>query len=468
MVTRRLFMTTAVLTAASVACIAFAQTDKTALDRYVAKADPTYKYELVKTIPGPGYTAYVIDLTSQTWRTAAEVDRTAWKHWLTIVRPDTVSSSTGFVFIGGGSVKSVAPDKADAYAVEAAMATHSVAAAISGIPNEPLTFRGETTSRNEDGIIAYTWAKFLKTGDETWPLRLPMTKAVVRAMDTVTAFSASQGGGGVKVDKFFMAGASKRGWTTWTTAAVDKRVIGISPVVIDVLNMTKSMDHHFQAYGVYSEAVQDYTEMGLIDLPDSKEYRALMNIEEPYSYRARYTMPKLVMNSTGDQYFLPDSSQFYFDDLPGEKYLRYVPNTNHSMAGSDAIQSMVAFYGAVLSGQPRPKFSWTFEKNGDIRVVAKDKPTEVKLWAATNPEKRDFRLMTIGPAYKSVPVQEAAGGVYVGHLGNAEKGWTAYFVELTFPSGGKYPFKFTTAARVTPDTLEYPAPKHNGKLKDLP
>ncbi len=463
MVTRRFL-----IAAALSACLAYPQTDKTALDRYVAMPDPTYKYELVKTIPGTGYTAYVIDLTSQKWRDETEVDRTVWKHWLTIVRPDTVESTTGFLFIGGGSVKSPAPDKPDAAVVDAAMATHSVAAGLSGIPNEPLTFKGETKSRNEDEIIAYTWAKFLKTGDETWPLRLPMTKAVVRAMDTITAFSASQPGGAVKVDKFFVAGGSKRGWTTWTTGAVDKRIIGMSPIVIDVLNMTKSMDHHFQSYGTYSEAVKDYVDMGLINLPDSKEYRALMNIEEPYSYRARYTMPKLVMNSAGDQYFLPDSSQFYFGDLPGEKYLRYVPNTNHSLGGSDAMQSVVAFYGAVMKGQPRPRFSWTFEKNGDIRVVTTDKPTEVKLWSAVNPEKRDFRLMSIGPAYKSVTVSEEQAGVYIGHLEKPAKGWAAYFVELTFPSGGKYPFKFTTAVRVTPDTLPFAPPTHDGKLADLP
>ena len=37
-------------------------------------------------------------------------------------------------------------------------------------------------------------------------------------------------------------------------------------------------------------------------------------------------------------------------------------------------------------------------------------------------------------------------------------GWTAFFVELTFPSGGKYPLKVTTAVRVLPDTLPFPAP----------
>ena len=43
-------------------------------------------------------------------------------------------------------------------------------------------------------------------------------------------------------------------------------------------------------------------------------------------------MPKLVLNSAGDQFFLPDSSQFYFDALPGPKKLRYTLNTDHSQA----------------------------------------------------------------------------------------------------------------------------------------
>jgi len=76
---------------------------ETALDRYVKKPDPTYKYELVKTIPGQGYTTYIIDLTSQTWRTPAEVNRSVWKHWLTIVKPDVVKYTTGFLFITGGN-----------------------------------------------------------------------------------------------------------------------------------------------------------------------------------------------------------------------------------------------------------------------------------------------------------------------------------------------------------------------------
>ena len=50
----------------------------------------------------------------------------------------------------------------------------------------------------------------------------------------------------------------------------------------------------------------------------------------------------------------------------------------------------------MRENRPRPKFSWTFEKDGSIKVKTSDKPTEVKVWVATNPDKRDFRLASIG------------------------------------------------------------------------
>jgi PhoPQ-activated pathogenicity-related protein len=170
------------------------------------------------------------------------------------------------------------------------------------------------------------------------------------------------------------------------------------------------------------------------------------------------------VNGSGDQFFTPDSSRFYFDDLPGEKYLRYVPNTDHSLRNSDARDSLIAFYDAFIHNRPRPRFSWKFARDGDILVTCADKPSAVKLWQATNPEKRDFRLASLGAAYHSTDMTPRPDGVYEAKLKNPEKGWMASFVELTFPSGGKYPFKFTTAVRISPDTLPFEAPKHSGKL----
>src|ERR1039457_2730138 len=236
----------------------------TALDRYVTQPDPTDSYRIADTVPGAGFTCYIVEMTSQTWRKPTEVDRTVWKHWLTIVKPDRVDGTTAYLYITGGSTKDKAPNGLNATYTEIALTTHSVAAELQDVPNEPLTFADDPKALSEDGIIAYTWIKFLKGGDETWPLRLPMTKAAVRALDTVTAVMASPEAGAVKIEKFVVSGGSKRGWTAWTTAAVDRRVVAVIPASIDLLNLEKSFEHHYRVYGFWAPAVKDYEQAGVM------------------------------------------------------------------------------------------------------------------------------------------------------------------------------------------------------------
>lgn len=427
----------------------------TELDRYVATPDPAYSWKVVHTDQQDGLTTYVVDLKSQTWRTTEDVDRTLWQHWLVIVKPEKVTSETAFLFIGGGANGRNAPTSANELLLKTARATGAVAAEIQMIPNQPLVFHDDGQRRTEDDLIGYAWDQFLKTGDPTWLPRFPMSKAVVRAMDTIQEFLASQQGGRTKIDDFYVAGGSKRGWTTWITAAVDQRVRAMSPIVIDVVNVDPSMRHHFAAYGFWAPAVWDYVRHKIMERNDTPEMAELNRHVDPYSYRDRFTMPKYIVNAAGDEFFLPDSSQFYFDDLPGEKYLRYVPNSGHSLAGTDAPETVVAFFDAVINDRPRPKFSWTFEDDGSIRVTTEDRPKEVKFWQASNELSRDFRISTIGQAYTSTDLNEVSTGVYVGRIEEPEKGWTAFFVELTYDLGGPAPVKFTTAVRVLPDTLPH-------------
>ena len=427
----------------------------TALDHYVAQPDASYAWQVVDTIPGDGFTTYVVDLKSQSWRKPEEVNRTLWEHWLTIVKPDHVASKRAMLFIAGGGNGSEAPKNADKMMAKLATGTGSVVAELKMVPNQPLEFHQDGQQRKEDDLIAYTWVKLMQTGDPTWTARMPMVKSAVRTMDTVQSLLASEQGGKLPIDGFVVAGGSKRGWTTWLTGAVDKRVVAVVPIVIDVLNVRRSMQHHHDAYGFWAPAVGDYIRHKVFDMQDTPQYAALLKLEDPYSYVDRLTMPKYIINAAGDEFFLPDSSQFYFDELKGEKYLRYVPNANHSLAGSDAVESLLAFYHAILTDRPRPKFSWTFAPDGAIRVTPRDKPRQVNLWQATNPRARDFRLETLGPQYTSREIAAESDGQYVATVEKPAQGWTAYFVELVFDSGCPFPFKFTTAVRMTPDNLPY-------------
>jgi PhoPQ-activated pathogenicity-related protein len=97
------------------------------------------------------------------------------------------------------------------------------------------------------------------------------------------------------------------------------------------------------------------------------------------------------------------------------------------------------------------------EPDGSIQVKAQTQPIAVALWQAANPVARDFRLEAIGPAYRRSAL-EGRDGVYIAKAPQPAQGWVAYFIELTFPSGGVCPFKFTSGVRVAPDVLPFGPP----------
>lgn len=429
----------------------------TALDAYVAEPDAAYHWSVVSTRQQGELVVTVIDMTSQRWRSAEDVSQPEWRHWLTVIRPAEVKSDATLLFVtGGDNVKEELP-RLDPMLATIAEKTGTIVTELRMVPNQPLAF-ADGTPRKEDGIIAYTWDKFLRGGDDRWPARMPMTKAAVRAMDTVQAFSQSEAGGRRALTRFVVSGGSKRGWTTWTTAIVDSRVVAIIPLVIDMLNLEPSFIHHYRAYGRWAPAVGDYDASGVMNWIGTPRFHALMKLVEPYEYRERLTLPKYLINASGDQFFLPDSSQFYFKDLKGEKYLRYVPNTDHSLRKSNAHEGLLAFYQAIVEKSPRPRFDWTIGADGAITVTPESKPSRVMLWQATNPKARDFRIETLGPVWTSTPVTADSQGRYVGRVSAPADGWTAFFVELTFPGAGETPFTFTTDVKVLPDTYPFQAP----------
>lgn len=184
----------------------------------------------------------------------------------------------------------------------------------------------------------------------------------------------------------------------------------------------------------------------------------MLDIEDPINYRNRpaLKMPKYEINASGDQFFTPDNSQLYYWALPEEKRIRYVPNARHNLGGTDAQDSMVSFYQAVITGHKRPRYSWTKDADGTLHVHPIDKPATVLLWQATNPNARDFRKDVIGDAYVSSPLRPDAKGDYTIRAADPAKGYTAFFVELTYDSGFKYPFKFTSEVSVVPVAMPHP------------
>ncbi len=429
---------------------------ESALDRYVDRPDANYAFSEYHSERKVGYDAYFLRMTSQQWRSPSEVDRPLWEHEVTIVIPQISldSTDTAILLISGGSNDGTFKTEVDQVVGAAAVASGAVLAVVGQVPNQPLYFADENgVGRTEDEILAYSMDKALDTGDMEWAVHLAMTKAAVRAMDTVQTFAASKG---KSIKNFLVIGGSKRGWTTWLTAAVDPRIKAIAPASIDMLNLGQQFIHQWEAYGFYGPAVGDYVAFDLPCRVQTPQGKALLQVIDPYAYLDRYTMPKLILNATGDQFFVTDSSRFYYADLLGPKWLRYAPNTDHKQ-NEEVLINALSWIDDILDNKTSPQLDWVLQADGTLRMTATATPKEVKLWQATNPAARDFRLEAIGPVWTSQNLTPAADGSYVGTVQQPPTGWTAFLIEATFATAGVFePDQvYSTSVQITPDTLPY-------------
>jgi PhoPQ-activated pathogenicity-related protein len=427
---------------------------------YLSEPHPSYSWELSNSIEEDGFTTYIIRMVSQQWLNEDTVNEPEWWHWVTIVVPDRIDHTTALLWIGGGTNYSDRPDAASEFLIQSALETNSVTVNLHNVPFQPVTFSGDDLEqRYEDDLIAYGWREFMESGvtdeDAKWLARLPMTTAAMRAMDTVSEFSS--GLPMETIEQFVVAGASKRGWTTWTTAIFDDRVIAIAPAVIDLLNMLPSFEHHWQAYGEWSPAIREYEDEGIMNWQHSREYERLRELVDPYSYLEQLTLPKFIINAASDEFFLPDSWQFYWEDLPGDKYLRYIPNTGHSLSETDATQSLISFYYSILNDQSLPDFEWEIKEDRITYAYDTDyPPSAINLWQADNPEDRDFRLYVIDRTWQNRIINLTENGTGEVMIEEPSEGYSAYFIEATFPVTDNTDIKFTSGVVVVPDTYPYP------------
>jgi PhoPQ-activated pathogenicity-related protein len=430
---------------------------QTLLKDYVMQGDDAFSYTVAGQVSGQSWTVYQLKMVSGTWLTEKEAEPNTWWHWLNIIVPDQVRQTGSMMIIGGGSAHDSVPLPPDFTLIRAAVNTGSVISIVSNIPFQPVDFAGdEKGGRYEDDLIAYGWKQFLESGASAdqarWLARFPMTRAVVRAMDVVQEVTGDME---KQVGQFFVTGASKRGWTTWTTAVVDDRVMGIAPIVIDLLNLVPSFRHHWQCYGEWSPAVEDYVDQGIMEWIYSEEFRILLRTVEPYTFTDQLTMPKFVINAAGDEFFVTDSWKFYWDNLKGEKYLQYIPNAGHGLNDSYNLESLVSFYHAINTGSEIPEFNWSISQDTIYMQVDPESDHTLRKWEAVNDRERDFRVWAIGRTWQMEPLERKPDGRYAVRIATPERGYRAGLLEVIFNPGSGFPLTFTSGTLITPPDLPY-------------
>ena len=404
------------------------------LDAYLALPDNSFRWEIVEKSGEPNKQTFLVELTSQTWQGIT------WKHFMLVAVPNRVTSPNHATLIIAGSSIGRKPSDNDEFLVRGlAEMTGMPAAVLLQVPNQPLL-----GNFYEDALIGETLLKAIETKDATWPLLFPMTKSALKAMDAVQQVLKEEKE--MDIGSFIVTGASKRGWTTWLTAASgDQRVVGIVPMVIDLPNIRKQMDYQIETWGAYSPSIRDYTERNLVRAEEdqmSEFEKNLWTMIDPYFYRSRLTVPKLLIHGANDPYWTVDAAKFYFDDLPGVKYILTLPNAGHNLEGQQikGIQTAAVFARQIAKGGDLPSVKWKLSETGEGYKV--DIETEMtfrraRLWTAHS-ETKDFRQARWTSA--SLPEPETAFSVPVA---KPESGHIAFFVELESIEEG-LPFSLTT------------------------
>jgi PhoPQ-activated pathogenicity-related protein len=400
---------------------------------YVKKPDDSFRWAVKTKMEADSGTSYLLEMTSQTW------EGIKWEHEMVVYLPQGVKpTDTLFIWNTGGKPNAVN----SIMAFELSKRGKIPVVFLFGIPNQPL-FDG----KKEDALIAETFVRYLKTEDEDWPLLFPMAKSLVRAMDALQAFAKEEWK--TEVKSFVVSGGSKRGWTSWMTAAADSRVKAIAPCVIDMLNFGKQLPQQVLSFGAPSIMVKDYTDRGLIPIPDTTPAKKLWSMVDPWMYRDKLTMPKLLVHGTNDPYWPQDATNLYWDDLKGDKWLLYVPNAGHGLeqiyadGKKDRIRALstLAMYArSQIRDEPMPKMSWKHADDGGkmtLHVTSDPAPKAARLWVADNPT-RDFR--------KAKWAEQAATldkGSVTGTVERPTEGWRTFFAECEYEKDGQTYFLST-------------------------
>ncbi|MBP9723042.1 MAG: hypothetical protein KBD64_07815 [Gammaproteobacteria bacterium] len=430
---------------------------------------------------------------SQIWpKTSPKSEQKIWQHKVDIYLPKDLQHHTALLWVNGGT--RYEPNKTPrtetrTYPLEFAKIaeqTKTLVIDLQDIPNQYLILGGKP--RAEDGITAYTAAKFLTdpVNNKYYPVYLPMVKAVVKTMDNITANPE------FKINNFIVSGLSKRGLTTWLTALQDSRVKAIIPAVIDILNTNQVIKHIFNTYQEWPIALKDYKENNILNKINNQNNNFLMQINDPLQYLSKYSpskysgklsIDKYLILASGDDFFVPDSSKFYFNSLPGKKYLQFIPNSPHYI-NSKTLGEAILTYTYLINNPNKlsiPEITSNLilaqstqhntNNTYNFIITTNTKPEHLTLYTAHNQNKRDFRFST-GIKYKPLTLSPEAVNFdnktthysYNIPITTPKYGWQASFVELEYKIDSIPNLKLTTPVEILP--MNYPGKQHKPVIYD--
>jgi len=473
--------------AALTCCHGYSWEETTALDEYVNREDGVFSWQVLTQyrFDEDNCTVYILNMTSCRWMDDSFSDSSIWWHFMGVSIPDVIKKDFSYLFIDGGhnNVPGNPPGETDTrvnIVRHVARVAGYVGAFLLQIPNQPVRYYNDPTggTRSEDGMIAWTWKTYIDAEKPVPEMiaRMPMTKAGKRALDTINALVLRERPGH-NIKEFAVGGGSKRGWTAWSVAATDRRVVAVTPIVMSLMNFNDTLQAHYRSLGGWTFVFSDYYNLNLTqrfheDLITNWEY-GVWTYEDMFRYKERLELiPKLIVSATGDEFFLCTDSHNWWNQMGGPKWLSMVPNAEHSLIPWHIRVGETIAAWLILINEPTPavpRMAWLRGPSmtgGRVLLNVDTEPDEVTAWTATtwrNSTRRDFRLAIGIPPYihpvlwSRMNVTNSGPLSYEIDVAKPEIGYTGVFIDCLYTrlvEGVR--LHLTTEVQITPDDLPFP------------
>jgi PhoPQ-activated pathogenicity-related protein len=470
--------------------------DVTALDEYVNDESDMHVFQWHKVteyrFDNQSCTVHILNVTSHRYIDESWSNRATWWHFMGVAIPDNPTRDFAYMFIDGGGNgdppgSSGPPGPTDArvrIAYEIAGMTGYFGAFILQIPNGGVRFSNDpdNMSRTEDKFIAWTWKTYIDPDDKYYKnpsilARMPMTKGCTRGLTAISEFIESETGR--VVNTFGVGGGSKRGWTAWSVAATDRRVIAVTPMVMSLLNFNDTLQAHYRNLGGWTWVFNDYWELNLTqhfhdDLVTNWDY-GLWSYEDMFRYEPRLALiPKLLVSACGDEFFLLTDHPYWWNEMGGEKWLMMNQNAEHSLApwyekiGETVGSWLMLLYEEELPYVPQMVWLQGITATGAARILAStdSTPDVIQGWQAhtwRNDTRKDFRLVVGYPPFihpvvwRDYPVTSLGGNLYEIVLEQDLPGFGGAFIDLIWTRFTGNRLHLTTSVQITPDIYPFPS-----------
>lgn len=476
----------------------FSAADSTALDTYISEHLPEASaLTCQEPILYPSSVIHSCSFTSQRWPAGAKtIEGEAWEHNITIAIPKNKEHipDTALYFSDDGKNNRSGSDLRQFIMLtqlkNAPMLqrshlhsnimidlivkeTNAIFIYQQQVPNQPYTFLDALeTPLTESELLAESLVRATasNTTEPADTVLLPMAEAnvagIYKASDFINANLITD-----PIKHVVVGGGSKRAWGIWLAAAFDqgedkraRQLISAIVPISMIQNFSKTLNAIQNSYCGFPKPLSPFTSRHIFQeylSSDDNRYSKLFNVIDPYYYlKQRFNnIHTMVIQSSSDHYFIPDATHYYYPELKGSKNMMVLPNIAHSnsIPTMNYMDGILTNLTAIIHGFSLPTYQEEYDHHSStLTLHSGHKPDHVYIWSANNPNARDFRLKSATFTREEIqPIVAIDDSFTYQWQPGKQKGWTAFFMEMSYKAPNNKSFLFSTQVYITPDS--YPA-----------